>query len=41
MHVIDLSDVSNPQEAFWYNSGGGYVNNFSVDGKYGYGDDAP
>ena len=36
MHVIDLSDVSNPQEAFWYNSGGGYVNNFLVDGNMAY-----
>ncbi len=30
MHVIDLSDYGNPQEAFWYNSDGGYVNNILV-----------
>ena len=36
MHVIDLSDVGNPQEAFWYNTDGGYVNTVLVSGNKAY-----
>ncbi|NLI55343.1 MAG: hypothetical protein GX417_13670 [Clostridiales bacterium] len=36
MHVIDLSDRSNPRDAFWHNSDGGYVNNILVEGDKAY-----
>ena len=36
MHVIDLSDISNPQETFWYNTDGGYVNNVLISDNKAY-----
>lgn len=36
MHVIDLNDICNPQESFWYNTDGGYVNNILVSGDKAY-----
>ena len=36
MHVVDLSDWSNPQETYWYNSDGGYVSNVLVSGETAY-----